>query len=730
MRINPSICFAFSGAMFALTGSMASPDLSTSNTPNVPTGAICSSDRSTRGHSDVRHQIASPIRAAAVDQRHMTMTEAVPKNPRRPPICSSIAAGDTEVNFPFCRVTPTAGKPGQHDVTLSLTATTSPVEVGGYLVSATDNYNGGYLAPIIELNPGDTFNVRLVNALSSTATIQGMPHPAAGAENISSTNLHTHGLIVSPKNASSNMPQNGDNVFVTLGRGQSLDYKIDIPTELPASMLDGTVGFIPHPNGLYWYHAPLHELSSRQVGGGMSGLLSIGSEKSNLVDVDAAATDALRSRTDVSYVMLRDIQIASDTDPKDAKGRSPATWQDAPNSKLCEPSDGQVGVPPAQRDGYCQDPKDKSKIWLFTVNGERYPTIRVPSGRNSLLRIANLSPAASYMLGFVDQAGKPVPFYLVSVDGVVPGTPFAPTAGPAPLPEAQSLTELLLMPAARAEIFIDNDQGVTTERQLVFRTAGLNTAANGAPDAGDPWPEIKLASVILEGAPVVAQATATKLALNVPMATGRALPKAALEAAAAQPAFPPGCLRDIDKTKLEHRRITFAHPDDGWMIFTDLMRPKDPSTRQKYPDGFTAVESIAASFDQYVQGGSVDWEAAHGAPKHTCVSLRSGHGQLWVLSNPTTELHNFHIHQSKFRLATDEDLKAYRIAPGSNKVSEDSGLVGRGLPDVAIEGSKVWHDTLPVEPNSSMFIVINFDAEEQLGRYVFHCYILPHEDGA
>jgi hypothetical protein len=65
--------------------------------------------------------------------------------------------------------------------------------------------------------------------------------PAAGAENISSTNLHTHGLIVSPKNASSNMPQNGDNVFVTLGRGQSLDYKIDIPTELPASMLDGTV---------------------------------------------------------------------------------------------------------------------------------------------------------------------------------------------------------------------------------------------------------------------------------------------------------------------------------------------------------------------------------------------------------------------------------------------------------------------------------------------------------
>jgi FtsP/CotA-like multicopper oxidase with cupredoxin domain len=27
-----------------------------------------------------------------------------------------------------------------------------------------------------------------------------------------------------------------------------------------------------------------------------------------------------------------------------------------------------------------------------------------------------------------------------------------------------------------------------------------------------------------------------------------------------------------------------------------------------------------------------------------------------------------------------------------------------------------------------IFIVVNFDAEEQLGRYVYHCHILKHED--
>ena len=157
------------------------------------------------------------------------------------PLCSAIDAAAVALRSPFCRVTPVVEKPGQHEVTLLLAATTSPVYVGGYRLAETDNYNGGYLPPIVELKVGDTFKVRLLNAMAPAPSMGGTAahgghHGGSGRE----INLHTHGLIVSPKNSRPDLPQNGDNVFVQLGRGQSLDYSIDIPTNLPASVLDGS----------------------------------------------------------------------------------------------------------------------------------------------------------------------------------------------------------------------------------------------------------------------------------------------------------------------------------------------------------------------------------------------------------------------------------------------------------------------------------------------------------
>jgi len=251
------------------------------------------------------------------------------------PLCSAIDAAALELRSPFCRITPMSDKPGQHEVTLLLTATTSPVYVGGYRLTETDNYNGGYLTPIVELKGGDTFKVRLLNALAPAPIMAGTPgsggHHGGGRE----TNLHTHGLIVSPKNARHELPQNGDNVFVQLGRGESLDYSIDIPTNLPASVLDGRSGIIPHPNGLFWYHSHRHGISAMQVAGGMSSLLSIGPAKVNLVATTPEQTNSLRDRTDARYLMIRDIKIQSATDPEAADGQSPAVWLKNTDDTLC-----------------------------------------------------------------------------------------------------------------------------------------------------------------------------------------------------------------------------------------------------------------------------------------------------------------------------------------------------------------------------------------------------------
>src|SRR2546425_13038828 len=86
---------------------------------------------------------------------------------------------------------------------LTLTAARGAVEVGGRRVVA-QVYDGSYLPPTLRVQAGDVVRVRLVNALDQT------------------TNLHMHGLAVSPLGAS-------DNVFLHIAPGRTQDYEIRIP---------------------------------------------------------------------------------------------------------------------------------------------------------------------------------------------------------------------------------------------------------------------------------------------------------------------------------------------------------------------------------------------------------------------------------------------------------------------------------------------------------------------
>src|SRR2546423_1426931 len=68
------------------------------------------------------------------------------------------------------------------------------------------------------------------------------------------TNLHFHGLHVSPSGAA-------DNVFIHVEPGHSFTYVVHIPSD--------------EPTGLYWYHSHMHRLSEEQVFGGLSGMLVV-----------------------------------------------------------------------------------------------------------------------------------------------------------------------------------------------------------------------------------------------------------------------------------------------------------------------------------------------------------------------------------------------------------------------------------------------------------------------
>lgn len=117
----------------------------------------------------------------------------------------------------------------------TLTAGKAMVKLGDKEVLARV-YDGSYIPPTLRVRPGDKIKLKLVNKLDAP------------------TNLHYHGLEVSPLG-------NSDNIFIHLMPSDVFDYEIDIPQN--------------HNAGLYWYHPHAHGLSESQVGGGMSGGLII-----------------------------------------------------------------------------------------------------------------------------------------------------------------------------------------------------------------------------------------------------------------------------------------------------------------------------------------------------------------------------------------------------------------------------------------------------------------------
>ena len=124
---------------------------------------------------------------------------------------------------------------------LRATLTVAPTEVivAGKIVKTTV-YNGLYMPPVLKVQPGETIRLRLINGHKS-------PLP---------TNVHYHGLGVSPKG-------HGDNVFIEVDPGDPpFDYNIPIPDD--------------HPQGLFWYHPHFHPDVNSAIAGGLSGGLIIG----------------------------------------------------------------------------------------------------------------------------------------------------------------------------------------------------------------------------------------------------------------------------------------------------------------------------------------------------------------------------------------------------------------------------------------------------------------------
>jgi FtsP/CotA-like multicopper oxidase with cupredoxin domain len=125
---------------------------------------------------------------------------------------------------------------GALDVTL--TAAPGQVRLGDVEFPGT-LYNGAYLPPLLRVCLGDVLRVRLRNEMPDGFT-----------------NLHFHGMAVSPRGRS-------DNVFIRVTPGREFEYEVNIP---PAGR---------QRPGLFWFHPHGHGFVTKQMLGGLSGGLVV-----------------------------------------------------------------------------------------------------------------------------------------------------------------------------------------------------------------------------------------------------------------------------------------------------------------------------------------------------------------------------------------------------------------------------------------------------------------------
>ncbi|GAA2864958.1 multicopper oxidase family protein [Pseudonocardia halophobica] len=124
------------------------------------------------------------------------------------------------------------GRDGRLDVELVAAA---GVRIAGRETRAL-GFNGSSPGPTLRVRPGDELAVRMTNHLDQP------------------TNLHTHGLRVSPQG-------DGDNPFVRIEPGASFDYRFRVPAH--------------HPPGTQWYHPHHHGMVADQLFGGLAGALLV-----------------------------------------------------------------------------------------------------------------------------------------------------------------------------------------------------------------------------------------------------------------------------------------------------------------------------------------------------------------------------------------------------------------------------------------------------------------------
>ncbi|HEX8525920.1 multicopper oxidase family protein [Allosphingosinicella sp.] len=548
------------------------------------------------------------------------------------------------------------------------TGRNDPVELRSFRGRGTAD--GDFVAPTIRVAPGQTLRVALDNRLPRCSETQ-----VRAGRCFNDTNIHTHGLWVSPAG-------NSDNVLVSIAPGQGFQYEYAIPED--------------HPAGTFWYHPHRHGSGYVQVGSGMAGALIVTGDRVPTAERPGDIDILLRNRRgpfDERILLFQQIQYAC----LDASGA------------IADRRENDMYVRPwtcrPDQSGRVESP-DHDEDWRFSgrftgINGRIQPRLEgaragrferwrlIHAGTREpvhmrLFRLADGAPDLGSVRG-EDQAawvarhcrGEPLTVWPIALDGLTRS-------------DVQRADEAVLFPGDRMDVL--------TYFPEPGRYCVIQDTARRGPGGPDPWrrggehdPSRALAILdVAAGDPAVADPSAL-LQSQMIAAAERALPG--------------------PSNSVARQRVT-SDLRNGMRLGAFVWHPE---IRQAEVTGYR--ETILNILEPPVTNGQLLFHVNGRPYEHGRIDqmLPLGGVEEWHVRSFVGG-HPMHIHVNPFQIVSIVDAQGRNVADPESPVFDPdyAGLIGQ------------WKDTVFVKEGH--VVVFRTRYERFVGDFVIHCHILFHGD--
>jgi FtsP/CotA-like multicopper oxidase with cupredoxin domain len=561
------------------------------------------------------------------------------------------------------------------------TSITAPAYTDG---SLSDDATAPIVGPTLEFTRGQSTGVWMRNTLTACGSVDNMkmdnPLSNYTPHGFTTTNLHTHGLHVSPQAPS-------DDVLLMIGSSNDPTSTSD-RTDFPYYYA------VPddHPVGTFWYHPHKHGAVASQVGPGMAGALIVRSGAGE-TDFDQLLAQAPYNITAGDEVVM----VLQTLGYYDVDDTSPATQAFFASGYYN--GTGQDPVKPVKVAG-CYDFGDVSLTYptqpTTSVNGVVTPSLTVAKGAIKRFRIVNATNGQAYVPKFVPATGTtgtPPKVYAIATDGIALQVPF-------------DYANLTATEQAAPYFPIDYDLKETDNAGRFWTTGEILTLGPGqrvdllvqAVDAGT----FNMVGAAKGDAPMVIDTgaegnfkvlnTDTLMTLTVdssPAAQSQALPPMSLFA-------------DSRITRPEPPAVTI----DGASM---------PTVTQT-----VEFKTVDSAFTENAPAFKINDQHFDASGKDAQLQLYLGHTDVWNVYS-SNDVHIFHIHVNSF-------LTFARTKFDRTKLAFESPIYYT---------TPVWRDTIyfdaGVSTSEDDFVpgTMAVFASKQVdftGEYVLHCHNLFHED--